>query len=367
MTLEALVAVCVTACITTCCFGLICARTPAQVVKRKPSQSGQPQHAGNAAPVYLLAAAELPPKLVPLVNGFAKPRRLRPGQIQLARGNFVVGANLVIKELNDEGAPDQWSKPVAESVVARGLFAQASTRGRCVFARRTDGQTAIHKRHLAVLARLVHHHGRLALGTNPIATCDDACTVLRYVRHVGSGVGFEQVLPLMEVEQDALALLRDGLEGIVARGGKASLPARYEAELSLHSEQRFASNDFASVFVASVPELVEQQCPRLRDVLAREPGGFVAKKMCERLQRVLRDILGVPGEGGQTLNEWLKRSEAAQAKALPKPVELSSVRYRVDYGMVQLVLAGRTSLWEGNRASAVELGRCRELLDRLVK
>ena len=318
-----------------------------QVVRSKPATEQD-----NAATLYALAVAELERGIR---SGLIAPHS-RP-KVQVANGAMI---RVLLQGTGEPEAPEE-DDSVRNSVMARSLFQQASARPVCRFGKEFAVGSTGDKR-LQRLVDLITLHARANLKEKPVATCDDACTLLRYVRHRRNGLGTDAAVALRRVESQALQMLHDGLVALRRDRNWAAHAARYAIELDAHAKAATGIEAYTAMFCREIPELIALHQPRLRDMHMNVAGGYDEIAMRRYLDQLTAKIFAKPESGKVTFGQWLRLVDERTKTMLVAPADDASIKDKATYGMAQLVFLGRTSASKNIREAAELTEKCRDAL-----
>lgn len=316
----------------------------------------RPKTADNAAGLYQLAVAELARSL---------PQGAPRAGVQLLPGerdeDVVVGPG---GDVEVGGEAVGMAAALAQTVLARDLFAQAAARQSCSFAAIPAAERASLEEGLARLAELVKADALANVDASPLVTCRSACALLSlaYHLHCANDGALEEMGGALDDELAALRLLEAGLSKLA--GGARVRPDhdRLKAFLVAHQARRFNDWNVELAILRGVDVAVEMHSGRLRDMHLHVEGGFDQPAMVERLREILTGCMDPPRASGESLADWLAAVEQRLVKRLQQPRPDASVTEKATYGMAMMVLPNGRELSAANAAVMARFLRCEELL-----
>lgn len=311
----------------------------------------------NAATLYSLAIAEVTRDIK---SGRLKwPARRQPNARVLNAGVALVFQFGVVEA--EPELPAETLQAVERSVLGRSLFRQASARPACQFgasfaANRPGGVG------LKQLVRLIGWHAQQALAKQPILTCEDGVTLLRYVRHRRAGLSEQAGFELGEQEERALRLLHGGLEALSRDPTWPEHRARFAAELDLHAQSAISPEHYRALFCRGIPELVKLHRPRLRDMHMKIAGGFDADKMTRHLEAAVAKVFATPSSTDVSFGQWLSLVNQRIMTAIEPLPDSAGVTEKATFGMLQLALMSGGPMARSIQATAQWTEKCQQMV-----
>ncbi|MFT4841024.1 MAG: hypothetical protein ACI8UD_001552 [Planctomycetota bacterium] len=313
--------------------------------------------ADNAATLYSLAIAEVTRDIK---SGRLKwPARPQPNA-RILNAGVVLAFQFGVFDTEPE-RPAETLQAVARSVLGRSLFRQASARPACQFGVNfaANGPGALG---LKQLVRLIGWHAQQALANQPILTCEDGITLLRYVRHRRAGLSEQAGIELGEQEERALRLLHGGLEALKRGPTWREHRARFAAELDLHAQSAISPEHYRALFCRGIPELVKLHRPRLRDMHMKIAGGFDADKMTRHLEAVVAKVFATPSSTDVSFGQWLSLVNQRTMTAIEPLPETAGVTEKATLGMLQLVLMSGGPMARSIQTTTQWTEQCQQVL-----